>query len=29
VPLNIRFEPSALNESRALLSISNNEGGEY
>lgn len=29
VPLNLRFEPSSLVESRALLTVSNNEGGEY
>jgi hydrocephalus-inducing protein len=29
VPINIRFEPSSLLESKALLTVSNNEGGEY
>lgn len=29
VSVNLKFEPSAMMESRALLSISNPEGGEY
>jgi len=27
--INIRFEPSSLTESRAMLTVSSNEGGEY
>ena len=29
MPINIRFEPSSLLESKALLTVSNPEGGEY
>lgn len=29
VPINIKFEPSSLNESRGLMTITSNEGGEY
>ena len=29
VPVNIKFEPSGMNESKALLTISSNEGGSY
>lgn len=29
VPVNIKFEPSSMNESKALLTISNAEGGTY
>lgn len=29
VPVNIRFEPSSMNESKAILTISNPEGGTY
>lgn len=29
VPVNIKFEPSSMNESKAILTISNLEGGTY
>ena len=29
VGINIKFEPSSLSDSRALLTVSSPEGGEY
>lgn len=29
ISLNVRFEPSNLTESKAILIVNSNEGGEY